>query len=224
MRQSAYVWYEDQYCYYIRKPAGQHTTFWAEYSFLEQMREQTTDPGIAQIMQQGEQNFWKKEEYWLLNRLDTLTTGLLYFAKTPEIKRQYKRLQSEGKVKKQYLLEVWWDLGYRVEKKGRVIDFPIAHHKFSADRMVVVSSDMVLHKIKGAVHRVKTVINEYSYNKITKTTTLLVTIEKWIRHQIRSHFSDIGYPLLGDPLYGKKKDPYSGNLQLVSIGLKVEVE
>ncbi|MDO4713227.1 MAG: hypothetical protein Q4B28_00780 [bacterium] len=39
--------------------------------------------------------------------MDTLTTGLLYFAKTPEIKRQYKRLQSEGKVKKQYLLEVW---------------------------------------------------------------------------------------------------------------------
>lgn len=224
MDKKRYVCYEDEWCYYIWKPAGQHTTFWHGYSFLEELSEQRDDQKIFEILQQGEQKFWKKEEYWLLNRLDTLTMGLLYFAKSPEIKKQYKRLQAEGRVKKKYLLEVRWDIGYRVDKYGKLIDFPIAHHKFSADRMVVVSSDMVLHKIKGALHNVKTVIEEYCYNKATKTTVVLVTIEKWIRHQIRSHFSDIGYPLVGDPLYGKKKDPYYWSLQLMSVGVKIEEE
>jgi len=32
---------------------------------------------------------------------------LLYFAKTPQIKQEYKNLQKQGRVYKYYLLEVW---------------------------------------------------------------------------------------------------------------------
>lgn len=218
-----YSYYEDESCYYVWKPAGLHSTFGQEYSFLEQLRDEKEDLRILAMMDYLAVQFGEQEEFWLLNRLDTLTTWLLYFAKTPLIKKEYKKKQMIGKIQKRYLLEVWWDLSYRIEKKGKIIDFPIAHHKFSDDRMVVVASDMVLHKIKGTLHQVQTTIQERSYSALTKTTMVLVTIQKWIRHQIRSHFSEIWYPLLGDPLYGKKKDPRRGNLQLFSVGLK-EIE
>lgn len=44
--------------------------------------------------------------------------------------------------------------------------------------MVVVASDMVLHKIKGTLHQVQTTIQERSYSASTKTTMVLVTIQK----------------------------------------------
>ena len=216
-----YTHYEDKYCYYIRKPANKPSTFWASYSFLEELRDQKDDSYVIKMMDNLKKNFTEKEEYWLLNRLDTPTTGLLYFAKTPQIKQEYKNLQKQGRVYKYYLLEVWWDIGYWIKKYGNSIDFPIAHHKFQDDRMVVLLTNDLKNKIKWASHEVKTKIEDYSYDKQTNRAIVLVSIQKWIRHQIRSHFSSIGYPILGDTIYGKKKEKYNGNLQLFSIGLRI---
>lgn len=213
--------YEDEYCYYVRKPAGEHSTFWEEYSFLEKMRDEKQDSKVCEIMENGWKVFGQEEEFWLLNRLDTLTTGLLYFAKTMEVKKEYKKLQNEGALEKFYVAEVRWDLWYWVKENGNQISFPIAHHKFSVDRMVVISSDLAFHKMKGASHEVKTEILEREYDVFSKTSTVFVKIQKGIRHQIRSHFADIGYPLVWDPIYGKKKDPFKWKLWLVSVGLHI---
>ena len=217
----SYCVYEDQYCYYLWKQAGKHSTYGQEFSFLEEMINEKEDKKIMEIIENGSHYFWKEEEFWLLNRLDTPTTGLLYFAKTPQIKKEYKKLQSEGKVEKYYLAQVWWDINYYIKEKGNTINFPIAHHKFSTDRMVVISSDLSLHKIKNSPQEWITEILEREYNHKDKTSTLLIRIKKGIRHQIRSHFSEIGYPIVGDPIYGKKKDPWEKELGLVSIGLKI---
>ena len=107
------------------------------------------------------------------------------------------------------------------KKYENSIDFPIAHHKFQDDRMVVVLTNDLKSKIKWASHEVKTKIEDYSYDKQSNRAIVLVSIQKWIRHQIRSHFSAIGYPILGDTIYGKKKERYDGDLQLFSIGLTV---
>lgn len=213
--------YEDKYCYYVRKPAGEHSTFWEEYSFLEKMRDERQHRKICEIIENGKEQFGEEDEFWLLNRLDTLTTGLLYFAKTAEIKREYKRLQNEGALEKFYIAEVRWDLWYWVKENWNQISFPIAHHKFSTDRMVVVSSDLALHKIKWNPHQVKTEIVEWEYDAFSKISVVYVKIQKGIRHQIRSHFSDIWYPLVWDPIYGKKKDPFIWKLWLVSVWLHI---
>ena len=217
-----YTHYEDKYCYYIRKPANKPSTFWASYSFLEELRDQKGDSYIVKMMDNLRKNFTEMEEYWLLNRLDTPTTGLLYFAKTPEIKANYKSLQQAEMVHKYYLLEVYGDIKYRVEKNGLVIDFPIAHYKFAPEKMVVIDNEDKKNKADMRYHRVQTEIVEFQWNELSKTTTLLVKIKKWIRHQIRSHLSVIGYPIVGDELYGKKKDPKRWNLQLFSVGLSVK--
>ena len=88
--------------------------------------------------------------------------------------------------------------------------------------MVVLLTNDLKSKIKWVSHEVKTKIEDYSYDKQSNRAIVLVSIQKWIRHQIRSHFSSIGYPILGDTIYGKKKEKYNGDLQLFSIGLRVD--
>ena len=50
------------------------------------------------------------------------------------------------------------------------------------------------------------VIGDAKYNEIYDYTTLLVKLHTGRTHQIRVHMSHIGHPLLGDELYGGKKD------------------
>lgn len=214
-----YQIYEDNYCYYVRKPAGYHSSFGEELSFLEIMMNEKDDKKIQEIITHWEKTFGKEEEFWLLNRLDTPTTGLLYFAKSNEIKKEYKKLQSHWEVQKFYIAEVWWDIWYYIKKEGSIINFDIAHHKFSSDRMVVLNTDLNLHKAKNP-QSATTEILEREYSTKTKTSTLLIKITKGVRHQIRSHLSSIGYPIVGDSLYGKKKDIHKWKLELFSIGVK----
>lgn len=70
---------------------------------------------------------------------------------------------------------------------------------------MVVALESNLHKIKGKIHQQKTFIQEFEYDAERNISTALVTIKKGIRHQIRVHFAAIGYPLVGDLLYGKRK-------------------
>ena len=212
-----FVWYEDNWCYYIWKPAWFPTTFWKEKSFLEYIFEEKDHIVIQSLLKE----FAQEDEYWLLNRLDNATTGLLYFAKNKDIKREYKELQKEWRVNKYYIAEVYWDIRYRTRENGDTIEYPISHHKFSKDRMVVVLPNTDSRKIDTRLHRVKTKILECFYDEDRQTTTLIITIQKWIRHQIRSHLSSIWYPIVWDEIYWKKKDSRKWDLQLFSIWLSV---
>ena len=212
-----FVYYEDEWCYYIWKPAWIPSTFWKEKSFLELVIEERWNIVIDSLLKE----FSKEEEYGLLNRLDNATTWLLYFAKNRNIKEQYKEKQKEWNIKKFYVLDVYWDIRYWIKDNWNEISYPIAHHKYSKDRMVVVKWNNEEWKIESRLHRVKTKILENYYNEDGQTTTLMVMIQKWIRHQIRSHFSAIWYPIVWDDIYWKKKDPQKWNLHLYSIWLSV---
>ena len=213
-----FVWYEDDWCYYVWKPAWIPTTYWKEKSFLEYMLEEKDNTVVKTLIEQ----FTKDEEFWLLNRLDNATTGLLYFAKNRDIKKEYKILQKEWRVTKYYVAQVYWDIGYWVRDQWNKIKYAIAHHKFSKKRMVVILPNTDSRKIDSRLHRVETKILEYYYDKNEQIATLLISIQKWIRHQIRSHLSAIGYPIVWDEIYWKRKDCKKWNLQLFSVWLFVE--
>ena len=66
--------------------------------------------------QQLVKEFLPSEEYGLLNRLDTDTSGLLYFARSRDIYIKFRDLQNAGKVEKYYLAQVWGDVMRNVEK------------------------------------------------------------------------------------------------------------
>lgn len=211
------IYYQDKYFYYFRKPAGIPSTFGKQKCFLDFLLEsQNTE--IQNILSRQKELFSKEDEYWLVNRLDNDTTGLLYFAKTPLIKQKYKQAQSEWKIQKYYIADVYGKYSPETQK----ISSPIWHHKFSSDRMVVILDPIQTDKIKWKkVHYVETHIEKLYYDEKLNITTLLVKISKWIRHQIRSHLSSIGFPIVWEKIYIKNKK--LEKLQLFSIGLTLEI-
>lgn len=62
------------------------------------------------------EEFSSQEEYGLLNRLDTDTSGLLYFARSREVYASYRVWQQEEKVEKFYVAQVRWDVRRSAEK------------------------------------------------------------------------------------------------------------
>ena len=104
------VFYEDNYFRYFWKPRGIPTTFGTHESFLDILfhsKLTIQDPKIQGIIFYLQDMFGREEEYGLVNRLDNETGGLLYFAKTPLIKQQYKQWQLEEKVHKTYIADVY---------------------------------------------------------------------------------------------------------------------
>ncbi len=160
-------------------------------------------------------------EYWLLNRLDWVTTGLLYFAKSPKVYRRFRELQQEEKVDKYYVSEVYWNIQEWVNRNWNVIDYPIMHHKYNDDRMVVVHREEDKLKWKWNIHNVRTELCEVEYDDTNNRSTVLIKIHRWIRHQIRVHLSAIWYPICWDSLYCKSKNQDFNKLQLFSVGMKI---
>ena len=79
-------------------------------------------------------------------------------------------------VHKYYLLEVYGDIKYRVEKNGLVIGFPIAHHKFAPEKMVVIDNEDKKNKADMRYHRVQTEIVEFQWNELDKSAEGLLPI------------------------------------------------
>ena len=211
------TYYQDKYFYYFWKPEGIPSTFGKQKCFIDTLLE-STDKDIIAIMSWQQEMFNKEEEFWLVNRLDNDTSWLLYFAKTPLIKQQYKQAQADWDIQKYYIADVYGKYSPETQK----ISSPIWHHKFSSDRMVVISGQMetdeINQKTKWKLHYVDTYVEKMYYNEELNTTTLLVQISKWIRHQIRSHLSSIWYPIVWEKIYIKKKQV--DRLHLFSIGFK----
>jgi 23S rRNA pseudouridine1911/1915/1917 synthase len=86
--------------------------------------------------------------------------------------------------------------------------------------MVVIKDSSDLKKAKWTPHHLTTEIVEYSFLPATRTSVLLLRIQKGFRHQIRAHLASIGFPICGDQLYSKSAHTHYPILQLFSIGLE----
>lgn len=116
-----------------------------------------------------------------VNRLDRNTSGLCVVAKNA-----VAAAKLAGRVEKTYLAVVQGDLP---ESSG-VIDAPIAR----AQQSIIVR--VVSPQGKPAVTRFRRL------RRCGSCSLVEVTLETGRTHQIRVHFSWLGYPLAGDDLYG----------------------
>lgn len=193
---------------------------------------QTSDiHGVAQSLLHM---FSAHQEYGLLNRLDTLTSWFLYFAKDQQTYAAYRDWQHNWSVTKHYLAAVhgnpWYMLDHWTDEHGVEIcdshfhvSYPIMHHKHLDDRMHVVKEKYLLPKSwkwRGKTHQVTTTWRVVSYEQEANTTYLHLTIDRGARHQIRSHLAAIGYPIIGDPVYAK--NTHHPLLHLWSIWCEIE--
>ncbi|OIP26843.1 MAG: RluA family pseudouridine synthase [Chloroflexi bacterium CG_4_9_14_3_um_filter_45_9] len=124
----------------------------------------------------------------IVHRLDKDTSGLIVIAKN-DFSRRYLAEQFKNRtVKKEYLVLVQG----KVSPKQGIIDAPIGRDTYHRKRMTIVE--------KGKEAKTEYKVREYLGNY-----TLLEVIPLTGRtHQIRVHLSAIGYPVVGDPVYGVK--------------------
>ncbi len=136
----------------------------------------------------------------IVHRLDRETSGIMLAVRNQKYFDYFKSLFKERQIKKTYLALV---SGEPREKRG-VIDKPIGIKNGTVKRSV--------HSKK----MLKSAVTEY---KVVKTfissgvpfSLLEVSPKTGRTHQIRVHLASIGHPIVGDPLYGGKKNASLAN-------------
>ena len=130
------------------------------------------------------------ERCGIVHRIDKDTSGILLIAKTNEAHRILSLGFKNKTIKRKYIALVY---GVIENNKGK-INAPIARSKTDRKKMCV--SDV---NAKNAVTNF-TVLERYK-----KATLIELVLETGRTHQIRVHMEYIGYPIVNDPVYGRRK-------------------
>lgn len=135
----------------------------------------------------------------IVHRIDKDTSGVLVVAKNDNSHNKLAKQLKDHSMTREYLALVE---GILKEEEGTV-DRPIARHPRDKIKMAVVLNG------KRAVTHYK-VINRFKNNTLVKCI-----LETGRTHQIRVHMAYIGHPLVGDPVYGYKKQRFNLEGQLL---------
>lgn len=135
----------------------------------------------------------------IVHRIDKDTSGLLVAAKNNEAHLFLSAQLKERKAIRKYIALV---NGNIKEDRG-TINKPIARHPNDRKKMAVVSGGR-----EAVTH----------YNVLERYggyTLVECILETGRTHQIRVHMASIGHSIVGDPVYGIKKEKYKLNGQLL---------
>jgi 23S rRNA pseudouridine1911/1915/1917 synthase len=149
-------------------------------NFLKAKYPQTSDFGLT------------RKSCGILNRLDTMASGIILAAKNREAFSYLRTLFQERKILKEFEVVV----SGRIKDEGK-IDIPLAHHPKNKKKMIVLSEES---NYRGKPYPALTIYKPEKH--CPDHTHLSVVIKTGVTHQIRVHMSYINHPVLGDVLYG----------------------
>ena len=126
----------------------------------------------------------------IVHRIDAYTTGLLMVAKNDRAHEILAKQLEEKTTTRKYVALVWGV----IEHDTGTIDAPIGRDEKDRKKMAVTS----LNSKKAITHF--RVLERY------KNASLIeLQLETGRTHQIRVHMNYIGYPVVNDPVYGRRK-------------------
>lgn len=126
----------------------------------------------------------------IVHRIDAYTTGLLMVAKNDKAHKILAKELEEKKTTRKYIALVWGI----INTDTGTIDAPIGRDINDRKKMAVTDINS-----KDAITHFK-VIERYS-----NVTLIELKLETGRTHQIRVHMNYIGYPVVNDPVYGRRK-------------------
>lgn len=137
------------------------------------------DPGLEALPRAG-----------LVHRLDKDTSGCLVVARTVQAHNHLVAALKRREINRHYLALAWGNI-----IAGGHVDAPLGRHPVDRRRQVVRADG-------------RRAVTHYRINRHLAGSTLLdVKLETGRTHQIRVHMQHIGFPLVGDPMYGRRGSP-----------------
>ncbi|MBU4348281.1 RNA pseudouridine synthase [Patescibacteria group bacterium] len=133
----------------------------------------------------------------IVHRLDRETSGIILVPRTQEAFEYFKKLFQKHLINKTYLALVF---GKAENKKG-IINKPIGL-KSGTTRHTVRPSKMM----KEAITEYEVV--KYLHIKGEDLTLIKASPKTGRTHQIRVHLASIRLPIVGDKMYGRKRNPF----------------
>jgi 23S rRNA pseudouridine1911/1915/1917 synthase len=169
--------HQDPWIFVINKPAGLvvHPGAGNPRSTLQNAL-LALDPALVELPRAG-----------IVHRLDKDPSGLLVVARTPAVHLRLSRALAGHEVEREYEAVV---IG--VLTAGGTVDAPIDRHPVERLKMTVRQTG------RAAVSHYRVA------ERFRAQTHVRVKLESGRTHQIRVHMTHAGYPLVGDPLYGRR--------------------
>ena len=127
----------------------------------------------------------------IVHRIDKDTSGLLLVAKNDDVHLALSEELSKRKVNRKYIALVHGC----INNDTGTIDAPIGRSMFDRKKMSVTDINS-----KDAITHFKVL------ERLNDATLIECTLETGRTHQIRVHMSYIGFPIVNDPVYGRKKN------------------
>lgn len=136
------------------------------------------------------------KDLYIVHRLDRLTSGLLLFARSPEVSREIAVKMKKKEVEKVYLAKVLGNFPEEI-----TVEQPISYIKRGKS-----------HKQNAVDPSGKYALTSFKREFFDGTHSVVRCFPKTGRtHQIRLHLAWIGFPIINDPLYNDEcafKDDY----------------